>query len=73
LVQAIDMRAIVNEHLPPMIEQTPVHPVKTRLLEVLVAESVGVNRVRRAHDDGHLGVLIGPSPEARNCCESGGN
>jgi hypothetical protein len=38
LVRAIDMRAIVNGHLPSKIDQTPVHPVKTRLLEVLVAE-----------------------------------
>lgn len=38
LVRAIDMRAIVNEHLPSAIDETPVHPLKTRLLEVLVAE-----------------------------------
>ncbi len=38
LTRAIDMREIVNRHLPPAIDGSPVHPMKNRLLEVLVAE-----------------------------------
>jgi hypothetical protein len=38
LRRAIEMRNIVNTHLPEMIGEVKVYPIKTRTLEVLVAE-----------------------------------
>lgn len=38
LRRAIEMRVIVNGHLPATINGAPVHPIKTRTLEVLLAE-----------------------------------
>jgi hypothetical protein len=38
LRRAIEMRTIVNTHLPATINNSPVYPMKTRVLEALVAE-----------------------------------
>jgi hypothetical protein len=38
LRRAVEMRGIVNAHLPPTISDSPVYPIKTRTVEVLLAE-----------------------------------